>query len=85
MKQYTVGHTEVKACGVGGYDGVEAGIRKECQKIASTVPDKVFVTDGDRYVCNAKSILGCLAAMEWDNIYAQSEFDIYSRMEAFAE
>lgn len=37
---------------------------KNFVKIASTVPDKVFVTDGDRYVCNAKSILGCLAAME---------------------
>ena len=58
---------------------------KNFVKIASTVPDKVFVTDGDRYVCNAQSILGCLAAMEWDNIFAESEFDIYTRMEAFAE
>ena len=58
---------------------------KNFVKIASTAPDKVFVTDGDHYVGNAKSILGCLAAMEWDNIFAESEFDIYTRMEAFAQ
>ena len=33
MRQYTVGHTEIYACGVGGYDDVEAGIQEECQEL----------------------------------------------------
>ena len=30
MKKYTVGNTEIYACGVGGYDDAEAGIYREC-------------------------------------------------------
>lgn len=58
---------------------------KNFVKIASTIPERVSITDGENYICNAKSILGCLAAMEWDQMYAESESDIYHRLEMFAE
>lgn len=58
---------------------------KNFVKIVSTIPGRISITDNSNYICNAKSILGCLAAMEWDEMYVESEEDIYHRLEMFAE
>ncbi len=40
--------------------------------------DKVYVTDGDRCCINAKSFLGLVAARDFDELWCESEKDIYS-------
>lgn len=48
----------------------------------------LLLTDGDRYCVNAKSLLGCLATVEWNNIFIESESEsespqVYSTFEEF--
>ena len=45
--------------------------------------DKVYVTDGDRCCINAKSFLGLIAARDFDELWCESEKDIYSSIKAF--
>jgi hypothetical protein len=45
--------------------------------------DKVYVTDGSRCCINAKSFLGLVAAREFDELWCESEKDIYSAIERF--
>ena len=45
--------------------------------------DKVYVTDGDRCCINAKSFLGLVAAREFDELWCESEKDIYSAIARF--
>ena len=52
--------------------------------ITSKLPGKIKLTDGESYSVNAKSLLGCLASMEWDELYCESEVDIYTHISAFA-
>lgn len=35
------------------------------------------LTDGNNYCVSAKSLLGALASLEWDELYIQSKDDIY--------
>ena len=52
--------------------------------ITSKIPGAVKLTDGVGYTVNAKSVLGCLASMEWDELYCESEVDIYTHIAEFA-
>lgn len=45
--------------------------------------DRVYVTDGDRCCINAKSFLGLVAAREFDELWCESEKDIYHAIERF--
>ena len=45
--------------------------------------DKVYVTDGNHYCINAKSFLGLVAAREFEELWCESEKDIYNAIERF--
>ena len=45
--------------------------------------DKVYVTDGDRCCINAKSFLGLVAARDFDELWCESEKDIYHAIARF--
>ena len=50
---------------------------------ATSITDKVYVTDGDRMCVNAKSFLGLIHAREFSKIYVESEKDIYNKIREF--
>lgn len=52
--------------------------------ITTKVPGRVIVYDNCGMCVNAKSILGMLYAMEFEEIWCESEEDIRSRIEQFA-
>lgn len=52
--------------------------------IASQLNGEVKLIDGRNYCINAKSLLGSLAAMEWEELYCVSDEDIYSKIAKFA-
>lgn len=52
--------------------------------ITSKIPGAVKLTDGVGYSVNAKSVLGCLASMEWEELYCESDVDIYTHIAEFA-
>ena len=52
--------------------------------ITTKLPGVIKLTDGDNYSVNAKSLLGALASMEWDELYCESEVDIYTHIAEFA-
>ena len=45
--------------------------------IVSNLDGKIKLTDGDSFCINAKSLIGVMATVEWDNVYCESEKDIY--------
>lgn len=51
-----------------------------CQKIDGKV--ELFCKKTD-YRVNGKSLLGCLAAMEFEEVYVDSDEDIYGKIEKF--
>ena len=53
--------------------------------ITTKLPGVIKLTDGDNYSVNAKSLLGALASMEWDELYCESENDIYTHIVEFAK
>ena len=46
-------------------------------KIVEPYTFKVKLTDGDDFCVNAKSLMGAMATVEWDNLFCESENDIY--------
>ena len=45
---------------------------------------KVFLTDKNRnYIVSAKSMLGAVYSMEWDEVWCESEDDIYHLVSKF--
>ena len=51
---------------------------------ATSKNEKVYVTDGDRCCINAKSFLGLIAARDFDELWCESEKDIYQAIAHFA-
>lgn len=51
--------------------------------IVSTLPGRIVITDGNGYCVNAKSMLGALHAMEFEELILESEFDIYTKVQKF--
>ncbi len=52
-------------------------------KIAEKHDFKIKLTDGDDFCVNAKSLMGAMATVEWDNLYCESEKDIYSEISKY--
>jgi hypothetical protein len=47
-------------------------------------PANVFLTDKDRnYIVSAKSMLGAVYSMEWDEVWCESDEDIYRLVSKF--
>lgn len=55
----------------------------EFAKIVSGLPGRITITDGQGLTVNAKSIIGVLHAMEFNELYIRSEVDIYMAIEPF--
>ena len=55
----------------------------EFVKITSQLEGRIILTDGNHFTVNARSTLGALYSLEWDNLYVESEFCIYTAIEKF--
>lgn len=56
----------------------------EFANIATTFVDhKITVTDGEGLTVNAKSVLGMVYSLEFDELYVESDIDIYHAIEKF--
>lgn len=56
----------------------------EFANICAAVDGRVEIVCGKKgYRINARSILGCLAAMEFDEMWVESDEDIYDKIERF--
>ena len=51
--------------------------------MATKVPGKIVLTDGDNFTVNGKSLLGAMYTFEWDQIYCESENEIYLKIKDF--
>ena len=51
--------------------------------ICSCIGANVYITDGAGLCVSAKSLIGCLYAMEFDEIWCECEEDIYHKIERF--
>lgn len=60
---------------------------KDIREFVKIVQDydkyKIYVTDGKNLRVNAKSVIGVLYSLEFDNLWIESEIDIYSRISDF--
>lgn len=56
---------------------------REFVDIVSQLPGTIVVKDPTGLCVNAKSILGALHAMEFSELWLESEFDIYMKIEKF--
>lgn len=54
-------------------------------KIATSYPGKIMLTDGDNFKVSGKSLLGAMYTMEWDNVYCESDNEIYHLIKDFVE
>lgn len=55
----------------------------ELVAIMGKLDGKITITDGQGLTVNAKSVLGALHAMEFENLWIESEKDIYMAIEPF--
>ena len=51
--------------------------------LMASVKSPVKLIDGNGFCVNGKSLLGAVAAVEWDSLYCESEEDIYSLISKF--
>ena len=51
-------------------------------EIASQIKEPVYLV-GEDFRVSAKSLLGALCSMEWDELWCECEKDIYSKIEKF--
>jgi hypothetical protein len=59
---------------------------KEFVDIMSNVKSRAVLVDKDRnFVVNAKSLLGAMYSVEWDEVWLESDEDIYSQIRKFAD
>lgn len=59
---------------------------KQANKLAAItagLDGKITITDGQGLTVNAKSVIGALHAMEFDELWLESENDIYMAIEPF--
>lgn len=52
-------------------------------KITSGLKGKITVTDGDGLVVNAKSLMGLIYSLEFNELWCESEFDIWQHISNF--
>lgn len=48
-----------------------------------TIKQDVTLRSGNGFAVSAKSMLGAIASLEWDDLYVTSDGDIYSAVEPF--
>ena len=46
-------------------------------RMASKNPGKITLTDGENFTVNGKSLLGAMYTMEWNQVFCESENEIY--------
>lgn len=51
--------------------------------VCSQLDCKVNLIDGEGYCVSAKSLMGAVATMDWNNVYAECEKDIYTDIREF--
>ena len=51
--------------------------------VCSEVSVPVYITDGAGLKVSAKSVLGVMYSMEFDEIWCESEADLYTQLERF--
>lgn len=51
--------------------------------ICSKLDCKVDLVDGNGYRVSGKSLMGAVATMEWSDVYAECERDIYAEIKEF--
>ena len=51
--------------------------------IATQIPGKLILTDDENFTVNGKSLLGAMYTFEWDQIFCQSENEIYFKIRDF--
>lgn len=55
----------------------------EFVSITSRLPGKITVIDGQNLRVNAKSIMGMLYALEFEDLWCESDHDIYKEIQKF--
>lgn len=55
----------------------------EFVKVASLSPYVVRLVDGTGFCVNGKSLLGAMAAVEWNELYVESDGEIYGSISKF--
>lgn len=50
-------------------------------RVVAAQEGKITLENNDGFCVNAKSLLGALAATEWDNLWVNSDNDIYRLIE----
>lgn len=55
----------------------------ELAAITGKLEGRITITDGQGLTVNAKSVIGALHAMEFDELWIESEKDIYMAIEPF--
>lgn len=52
-------------------------------KIASKNAGKIMLSDGENFTVSGKSLLGAMYTMEWDQVFCESENEIYHLIKDF--
>lgn len=52
-------------------------------KIATKNKGKIMLSDGESFKVSGKSLLGAMYTMEWDQVYCESENEIYYEIKDF--
>ena len=50
---------------------------------AAKAPGRIHLIDGNGFCVSGKSLLGAMATIDWEELYAESEHDIYSLIQPF--
>lgn len=53
--------------------------------VCGSLAHNIHLTDGKGYRVSAKSLLGAMAALEWDELYCESDEDIYMLIEKYTQ
>lgn len=51
--------------------------------IVNAYESNILLTDGQGYAVNAKSVLGAMYSIEWNELYVESDIDIYTQIRQF--
>ncbi len=52
-------------------------------KIAIKNKGKIMLSDGENFTVSGKSLLGAMYTMEWDQVFCESENEIYHEIKDF--
>lgn len=54
-------------------------------KMATSYSGKIMLTDGDSFSVSGKSLLGAMYTMEWDQIFCETDNEIYHLIKDFLD